>query len=141
MWDRLVSTAKVLLIVGGFGLRLGAAAQTANPNAQANARISAGVNSVNHINVLIQENRSFDHYFGELRKYWADNGYPDQSLDGLPQFNPTSGIKPLYKPPPTNQGCDPADPPPADCKVDSNSPKIASFELMTECTENTSPSW
>jgi phospholipase C len=142
MWNRLVSATQMFIIIGGFGAGLASAAQIANPNANAEAdtQVAAGVTNLNHIIVLIQENRSFDHYFGELRKYWADNGYPDQSFDGLPQFNPTSGIKPLYKPPPTNKGCDPADPPP-DCKVDSNSPKIASFELMTECTENTSPSW
>ena len=43
--------------------------------------------SINHIVFLAQENRSFDHYFGALRQYWAQNGYPDQSFDGLPQFN------------------------------------------------------
>ena len=25
---------------------------------------------------MVQENRSFDHYFGALRDYWAKNGYP-----------------------------------------------------------------
>src|SRR6185437_14694887 len=64
-------------------------------------------NSINHIVVLAQENRSFDHYFGALRDYWAKNGYPDQSFDGLPQFNPASGINPLNGPAPTNPGCDP----------------------------------
>ncbi len=90
---------------------------------------------------MAQENRSFDHYFGEMRQYWADNGYKDVSFDGLPQFNPASGPPPLYGPPPTNPGCDPADPPPKDCTIDGNSPKVESFELITQCTENTSPSW
>src|SRR6202022_4180816 len=67
--------------------------------------------------------------------------YPDQSFDGLPQFNPTTGLPPLYGPPPANRGCDPKFPPPADCKTDRNSPKVASYEMITECTENTSPSW
>jgi len=100
-----------------------------------------GLNNINHIIFLAQENRSFDHYFGELRKYWQDNGYPDQSFDGLPQFNPLSGQPPLYGPPPTNPGCDPNFPIPNDCTIDSNSPTIATFELITQCTENTSPSW
>ncbi|MGA8149631.1 MAG: alkaline phosphatase family protein [Terriglobales bacterium] len=101
---------------------------------------------INHIIFLAQENRSFDHYFGELRQYWAQNGYPDQSLDGLPQFNPTSGIAPLYSPPPTNPGCDPAapySPPPApfqDCVFDINNP-FASYHLLTQCVENPSPFW
>ena len=39
--------------------------------------------SVNHIVFMAQENRSFDHYFGAMRQYWADYGYPDQAFDGL----------------------------------------------------------
>lgn len=104
-------------------------------------RSATGVSSINHIIILAQENRSLDHYFGALRQYWRSNGYPDRSFDGLPQFNPTSGLPPYYRPAPTNPGCDPAFPPPADCTFDSNSPKIASYHLITQCTENTSPSW
>src|SRR6266496_1735056 len=107
----------------------------------ANAFPQTGVNKINHIVILAQENRSFDHYFGQLRQYRAQNGYADVSFDGLPQFNPTSGLTPLHGPAPTNQGCDPALPPPNRCKVDANSPKVTSLELLTECIENTSPSW
>src|SRR5207302_8605642 len=46
--------------------------------------------SVNHIVFMAQENRSFDHYFGAMRQYWVDFGYPDQPLDGLPQFPTTA---------------------------------------------------
>ncbi len=141
MWERLTSAAKLFVMIGGFSIGLAAQVSNSSTNVQSDSQTATGVTKLNHIIVLLQENRSFDHYFGELRKYWADNGYPDQSFDGLPQFNPVSGIKPLYKVPPTNKGCDPADPPPSDCIVDSNSPKVASFELKTECTENTSPSW
>ena len=102
---------------------------------------ATGINKLNHIIFMAQENRSFDHYFGEMRQYWADNGYADRSFDGLPQFNPSSGLPPYYGPPPTNPGCDPADPPPKDCTIDGSSPKVQSFELITQCTENTSPSW
>jgi phospholipase C len=90
---------------------------------------------VNHIIFLAQENRSFDHYFGELREYWAENGYPDQPFDGLPQFNPSPG------PAPTNPGCDPNFPPPHTCGIDSKSPTITSYHLITQCIENTSPFW
>jgi len=96
---------------------------------------------LNHIIFMAQENRSLDNYFGALRSYWKANGFADRSFDGLPQFNPTSGIPPLYGPPPTNLGCDPAFPPPADCTVDSSSPTVTSYHLITQCTENTSPSW
>ena len=102
---------------------------------------AAGLSKLNHIIFMAQENRSLDHYFGELRQYWADNGYTDQSFDGLPQFNPATGPPPHYGPPPTNPGCDPAYPPPKDCTIDGNSPRVESFELITQCTENTSPSW
>ena len=97
-------------------------------------------NSINHIVVLAQENRSFDHYFGALRDYWAKNGYPDQSFDGLPQFNPASGTNPLNGPAPTNPGCDPTSPAPADCTYDANNP-VTSFHLVTQCAENPSPAW
>jgi phospholipase C len=109
-------------------------AVTATFNAQAN------VSALNHIVFLAQENRSFDHYFGALRQYWAQNGYPDQSFDGLPQFNPAAGAAPLTGAAPANPGCDPSSPPPSDCVFDTNNP-ITSYHLQTECTENTSPSW
>src|SRR5262249_35892955 len=83
----------------------------------------------------------FDHYFGALRQYWADNGYPDQPFDGLPQF-PTSAPG---GPAPTNPGCDPAFPwnpnAPVDCTINANSPAIQSYHLATMCIENPSPSW
>jgi phospholipase C len=107
---------------------------TATFNAQAN------ISSLNHIIFLAQENRSFDHYFGALREYWAQNGYPDQSFDGLPQFNPAAGAAPLVGSAPSVPGCDPSSPPPADCAFDTNNP-VTSYHLETVCTENTSPSW
>lgn len=95
--------------------------------------------SINHIIFLAQENRSFDSYFGELRQYWKDNGYPDQSFDGLPQFNPVAGAAPLYGPPPANPGCSPTSPL-GDCNPDPTNP-VTSFHYQTICTENTSPFW
>jgi phospholipase C len=96
--------------------------------------------SINHIIFIAQENRSFDHYFGAMRQYWAQNNYPDQSFDGLPQFNPTTGIAPLAGPVPTNPGCNANQPPPADCAYDTSNP-IASYHLVTQCIENPSPAW
>ena len=52
---------------------------------------TAGITSLKHIIFFAQENRSLDNYFGAMREYWKENGFPDQSFDGLPQFNPTSG--------------------------------------------------
>jgi phospholipase C len=103
-----------------------------------NIVISTLQTAINHIIIMAQENRSFDHYFGALRQYWADNGYADQPFDGLPQF-PTSSPS---GPAPTNPGCDPAFPAPAnDCTIDSNSPAVQSFHLKTICVENPSPTW
>jgi phospholipase C len=98
--------------------------------------------SLNHIVVFLQENRSFDHYFGALREYWAQNGIPDQSFDGLPQFNPPSGADPLQGPAPSIPGCDPSKPYPqyTSCYPDVNSP-VTSFHMTSACTENPSPHW
>ena len=106
------------------------------------ATFSATLQSLNHIIVLAQENRSFDNYFGALAQYWAQNGFPAQQFDGLPQFNTPAGL------PPTNPGCDPAFPydpnamPPQlnDCVVDT-ALQVASFHMVSVCVENPSPSW
>ena len=125
-----------LILTGSIvAMALLASGQSSTPTA------SQGLGQINHIIFMVQENRSFDHYFGALRQYWAQNAYPDVSFDGLPQFNPKTGIPPLHHPAPTNPGCDPAFPAPNDCTIDSQSPKIKSFKLLTQCSENTSPSW
>ncbi len=113
-----------------------------------NQLVDANLNPwpINHIIFFAQENRSFDHYFGAMRRYWKNNGYPDQSFDGLPQFNPSTGIPPLLGPKPTNPGCDPNFPyqqPPApfqDCVYDTSAP-VTSYHLITQCIENPSPFW
>lgn len=116
---------------------------TVNSNLAATAtfNVNQTVKVLNHIIFMAQENRSLDHYFGALREYWVQNKFSNISFDGLPQFNPTSGTAPLYGPPPTNPGCDPNYSPPNDCVEDSNSPKVASYQLVTQCIENPSPSW
>jgi phospholipase C len=116
---------------------------TLNSPASVAATFGGSLKSLNHIVFLVQENRSFDHYFGALREYWAQNGFADQAFDGLPQFNIPAGVAPV------NPSCDPAFPyhptatPPQlnDCKVDAQSPDIASYHLATQCIENPSPSW
>jgi phospholipase C len=113
----------------------------ANQAVTATFNISQTVKVLNHIIFMAQENRGMDHYFGALRSYWKANGFADRSFDGLPQFNPASGLAPLYGPPPTNPGCDAAYPPPSDCTVDSASPQVTSYHLITQCIENPSPSW
>jgi phospholipase C len=105
------------------------------------AAFALNLQSIQHIVFMVQENRSFDQYFGALREYWRENGYADQAFDGLPQFNNPS--EPLA----SNPGCDPAYPfttspsPYTPCTVDSSSPAIQSYHLITQCVENPSPSW
>ncbi len=101
---------------------------------------TANLTALKHIVFFAQENRSLDNYFGAMRQYWKANGIPDQSFDGLPQFNPTSGQAPLYGAPPALPGCNPADPPPSGCVWDT-SHTVASFHMISVCNENTSPSW
>ncbi|MGC2449691.1 MAG: alkaline phosphatase family protein, partial [Candidatus Sulfotelmatobacter sp.] len=114
---------------------------TCSVTSNANQSVTATFNpAINHIIFMAQENRGFEHYFGEMREYWANNGFPDQSFNGLPQFNPTSGAAPLQGPPPTNPGCNPSNPPPSDCVEDDTNP-ISSFEMVSLCEENPSPSW
>ena len=86
------------------------------------------ITQIKHIIILLQENRSFDHYFGRLSAFWAANGFPAQAFDGLPLTA-------------SNPGCDPAFPPPSVCVGSANSPQITAYHLQTMCIENPSPSW
>lgn len=115
-----------------------AIAQESAPEAEPHPAQTISV--LNHIIVMLQENRGMDHYFGALRQYWAENKISNISFDGLPQFNPTSGAAPLYGPPPQNPGCNSSDPPPSDCVFDTSDP-VTSYHLITQCIENPSPSW
>jgi phospholipase C len=118
-----LTTGSLLMLGGCRGLALGGSG-------------NGSINQVNHIIVFAQENRSFDHYFGELRQYWADNGYPDQPFDGLPQFNPPSGSAK----PPSIPGCSPDQPISTYC-VANPSVQVTSNHLPSVCVENPSPSW
>src|SRR6266404_3439681 len=70
--------------------------------------------SVNHIVIMVQENRSFDQYFGKLNDYRVAQGL-GADVDGIP---PTA----------SNMNFD-------------NTAAINAFHLITACTENPSPSW
>ncbi len=114
---------------------------TASETVTASFAAVRSLQSLNHIILLAQENRSFDHYFGYMRAYWAANGIADQSFDGLPQFNPATGIAPLQGPAPSVPGCDPSNPDGADvCAPDPGNP-ITSFHMSSVCTEELSPFW
>ncbi len=141
----LTATAAANSIFVGWGGACSGTTSTCTTTLTANEQVTATFNSqnisaLNHIIFLAQENRSFDHYLGALRGYWAADGFPDQSFDGLPQFNPSSGQPPLYGPPPALPGCNPDSPPPMACSFDTDNP-VTSFHLITQCVEDPSPSW
>ena len=137
----LTATAGPTFLFSGWS---GACTGTANctidleASSATTAAFSATLQSINHVIFMMQENRSLDHYFGAMREYWAANGFPDQPFDGLPQFNNPA------EPAATNPGCDPAlsEPfPPNDCITSPNSPLVQSFQMLSQCVENPSPSW
>ncbi len=75
----------------------------------------ADSHAVNHIVVMLQENRSFDSHFGQLGNYRAVNGYGLASdIDGLP---PNASN-------PNDQGG-----------------TVATFHFHTTCIEGLSPDW
>ncbi|HEY6328403.1 MAG TPA: alkaline phosphatase family protein, partial [Blastocatellia bacterium] len=131
-----LAPGRLLLLLGLMVVLSGCRGLVAGSSTQ-----DASLQSINHIIFMAQENRGFDHYFGAVRQYWAANGIADQSFDGLPQFNPTSGLAPLRGAAPTNPGCDPRYVPPNDCTIGGQSPKVGSFPMVSMCVETPSPSW
>lgn len=73
-----------------------------------------GLESINHIIFMLQENRSFDEYFGQLNVYRQANGMP-QDVDGLPA-NASN---------PTQNGLG----------------TMSAFHMISACSEAPSPSW
>jgi phospholipase C len=81
-----------------------------------------GINTINHIVFMFQENRSFDHYFGKLGDYRVKLGLPPE-VDGIPPQGFTN---------PADACTGPND---VACGV------VTSFHQTNACLENTSPSW
>jgi phospholipase C len=71
--------------------------------------------SINHIVIMVQENRSFDSYFGNLPAYWKANAFPDQAFAGIP----AEASNPMR----------------------NGAGVVSSFHLRTVCTENLPPGW
>ncbi|MGA7503016.1 MAG: alkaline phosphatase family protein [Candidatus Sulfotelmatobacter sp.] len=88
--------------------------------------------SLQHIILYAQENRSLDHYFGQMEAYWASIGLHQTdgvTFDGLPQTGPLPSVP----------GCA-AGTWGGSCSPDASNP-ITSFPLQTSCIENQSPFW
>ena len=69
---------------------------------------------IKHIIIFVQENRSFDNYFGQLGRYKAAHGLAND-VDGIPNLNATF--------------------------LDKAGKPFSLFHYKTECTENVSPQW
>ena len=86
---------------------------------------TATLQSVNHIVFMLQENRSFDNYFGQLNAYRASLGLA-QDADDL--------VKPLepINPNPTHDG--------STCPGSPNGTCLP-YKMKSSCIEDLSPSW
>src|SRR5689334_10904118 len=86
-------TRRQVLRAGGAGL--GAAALMSNSliaRALASAPSCGSLADIEHVVILIQENRSFDHYFGSYR---GVRGFADPAV---PQLNDGSGLSIFAQP-------------------------------------------
>jgi phospholipase C len=99
-----------------FTLTANGGAQPVTQSITVKATTASLKTSVNHIVLMMQENRSFDHYFGHLNDYRAKQGLPTD-VDDLTKVT----VKPL----PTWDG----------------SPAIAPYRMKSGCIEDLSSSW
>ena len=76
------------------------------------------LSAINHIIVMLQENRSFDEYFGHLPDYWKANGFPQTSNGTTFDGEPSNASN-----------------------VDDTGATLNAYKIATACTENPSPSW
>ncbi len=85
------------------------------------ATFSAGLQSINHIIILLQENRSFDHYFAKMNEYRQTNGFPIVVSSGAASVDelPAGASNPTF----------------------DQTGTISSYHLLTMCVENPSPFW
>jgi phospholipase C len=101
-----------ILLVAALSFVMSACQGTQQPTS---TQPDPGLESINHIIFMAQENRSVDTYFGQLPAYWAANGFPAQQFDGMP----ANASNPSF---------------------DGTTP-VPAFHLASECIENLSPSW
>jgi phospholipase C len=83
---------------------------------------NASLSSIHHIIFMAEENRSFDHYFGQLPAYWQANGYPQAAapFDGLP----ANASNPAYN-----------------GTIIPGTATVNAYHLATQCIEDLTPSW
>jgi phospholipase C len=108
---RLASMAMLALVLIFSGCR-GITGFTSSGSTTTNA---GSLGSINHILFMVQENRSFDHYFGQLGAYRAKVGVGSATdIDGIPADASNPALDSGY---------------------------IHSYHLATTCVEELSPDW
>lgn len=104
------------LAVGCGGTAVSPPSATGNGNSGGTPTPAPSIKSINHIVFMLQENRSFDSYFGQLGPYRAANGFGAASdIDGLLAGGATNLM--------------------------ADGTPITSYHLMTSCMENMDPDW
>ena len=83
---------------------------------------TGGLSNLNHIIFMLQENRAFDNYFGQLAQYRVNHNPPIQGAQ-------LSDVNDLHTLPQDFQICN------------AQGKCFAPFHARTECIENLSPSW
>ena len=113
----LLGSAFALLVIGCGGVSGNKGGQ--NPPGTVPPQ-PAGITAVNHVVILLQENRSFDHYFGQMTAYRQANGIPingspatidDESTGSFSNVSPVTGAA------------------------------IAPYHTGSVCTEDLTPDW
>jgi phospholipase C len=82
------------------------------------AQVAHDITAINHIIVVTQENRSFDHYFGHLPDYWQAHNFPQATNGTTFEGEPATASN-----------------------LDHTGTAVNAYNLQTGCTENPSPSW
>src|SRR5579884_1098787 len=112
----------LLVLTGCQGVSAGGSTPTPTPTPvpTPSATPTPGLQSINHIIFMMQENRSFDAYFGKINDYRASLGLGRDADDLEQDFtNPSDDLIPG-----TNQN-----------------ELIRSFHLLTGCIYNTTAAW
>lgn len=114
----MLALAAVLIGCGGTS-----SSNNSNPNPQPQGQ--GDIKVVKHIIYTLQENRSFDSYFGKLDAYRAANGFGKPGdVDGLPASASTSP-------------CDAAH----GCQIGIDGNPMTVFHLKSACFDNLDPDW
>ncbi|HET9792293.1 MAG TPA: alkaline phosphatase family protein, partial [Candidatus Angelobacter sp.] len=121
--------AAALFLTGCQGIGNNSVAQATPTPAPTATPVPAGSlnTSINHIILFMQENRSFDHYFGQLNAYRAKQTPPlPQEVDTWGPNKTPAGV--------STPGFDPT-------TVFGQGPPIPAFHMQSACSENATASW